>query len=145
MTVAKAYGLAMKSFLNKEVDFDTDTVKVMLCTATYVPNQDTAQYKSSVTNEVTGTNYTAGGIVVSGKQVVYTAASNTLMLDCTVDPVFSNVTITGIRYAVFYVDTGTPSTSPLLCYMDFETDQSVTAQNFTIVLPSTGILQLVAA
>lgn len=145
MTIAKAYGLVMKSMFNKEIDFDTDTVKVMLCTATYVPNQDTHQYKSSITNEVSGTGYTAGGVTVTGKTVTYTTATNTLMLDATTDPVFSTVTLTAIRYAVFYIDTGSSATSPLLCYMDFETDQAATAANLTIQLPASGILQVVAA
>ena len=145
MTIARAYGLAMKSMLNKEVDFDTDTVKVMLTTALYVPNQDTHQYKSSVTNEVSGTGYTAGGVTVTGKVVSYNAATNTLTLDATTDPAWTTVTLTDIRYAVFYVDTGSAATSPLLSYMDFETDQAATAENLTIQLPSSGILQLVAA
>lgn len=145
MTIARAYGLAMKSMFNKEIDFDTDTVKVMLCTSTYVPNQDTHQYKTSVTNEVAGTNYVAGGVTVTGKVVSYNATTNALTLDATTDPVFTNVTLTGIRYAVFYVDTGSAATSPLLCYMDFETNQSATAADFTITLPASGILQVVAA
>jgi hypothetical protein len=36
---AHAYGNAALKALNKEIDFDTDTVKVMLCTSAYTPNQ----------------------------------------------------------------------------------------------------------
>lgn len=132
----------MKSAFNKEIDFDTDTVKVMLCSATYSPNQDTHQYKNSVTNEVSGTGYTAGGATLSGKTVTYNAATNTFMMDATTDPSWATATVSGIRYAVFYIDTGSAATSPLLSYMDFETDQSVTAQLLTLVLPASGILQL---
>lgn len=56
--VGKAYGLFIKSLVNKEMNINTDTLKVMLCTSQYVPDQNAHQYKSSVTNElsvVTGT------------------------------------------------------------------------------------------
>ena len=69
------YGKAMLSILNKEVDLDTDTLKVMLCTSTYTPNQDTHQYKSDVTNEVSGTGYTATGLAARPDQVVITSPS----------------------------------------------------------------------
>ena len=58
---AHVYGLALKSLANKEITFPSDTLTVMLCTSSYVPNQDTDQYKSAVTGEVTRTGYTAGG------------------------------------------------------------------------------------
>lgn len=57
---SKLYGNVLLKALNKEVDWDSDTIKVMLTTSSYTPNQDTHIYKSSVTNEVTGTGYTAG-------------------------------------------------------------------------------------
>lgn len=140
---AKAYGLMLKSALNKEIDYDTDTVKVMLCTSSYSPNQDTHQYKSDVTNEVSGTGYTAGGTTLANKTVTYDAASNTLKLSCD-NPSWASATITA-HYAVFYVDTGTASTSPLLCYWDFGADVSASAGTFTLTIPTSGILSLTAA
>lgn len=145
MTIAKVYGLALQSILNKEVDFDSDTVKCLLTTSTYVPNQDTHRYRNQLTNEVTGTNYTTGGVTVSGKTVTYNTATNTLMLDATVDPSFTSVTIASFRYAIFYIDTGSSATSPLLAYIDFEADFAAAAQDVTIVLPATGIMSLTAA
>lgn len=144
MTIAKVYGPALQSMLNKEVDFDSDTVKCLLTTSSYVPSQDLHRYRSSISNEVTGTNYTTGGVAVSGKTVTYDTSTNTLNLD-SADPSFSSVTIASFRYAVFYVDTGNSATSPLLSYLDFEANFAVAAQDLTIVLPATGILQLTAA
>lgn len=137
------YGLALQSMLNKEIDFDSDTVKAMLCTSTYAPNQDTHRYKSSVTNEVTGTGYTAGGVTLANKTVVYTAATNTLALDAD-DPSWSTATITA-RYLVFYIDTGTASTSPVLAYVDFGADVSSTAGTFTYQIPAAGLATFTAA
>ena len=139
----KVYGLAQQSLANKEIDFDSDTVKVMLCTSSYTPDQDTHRYKSSVTNEVTGTGYTAGGATLASKTVSYDTSTNTLTLDAA-DPAWSASTITA-RYAVFYVSTGTDATSPLICYADFGADVSSTANTFTLTLNSAGLVTLTAA
>lgn len=145
MTFCKAYGLAAKSMLNKEIDYDTDAINVMLCAVGYVPNQDTHQYKSSVTNEITGTGYTAGGLALASKTVVYDATTNTLVLSAA-NPVWTTATFTGARIAVFYdAMPGTDATRPLLAYMDFEADWSPAAENFTIALPVDGLMHVVVA
>jgi hypothetical protein len=43
------------------IDLDTDTFKVMALTATYSENKDTHTKRSDLTNEVSGTGYSAGG------------------------------------------------------------------------------------
>lgn len=138
------YGLFQKSVWNKEIDIDTDTIKVMLCTSTYAPNQDTHQYKSSVTNEVTGTGYTAGGATLASTVVAYTAGTNTLNFDAA-DTVWSSSTITA-RYAVVYDSTpGTDATRPLICYVDFGADVVSSGGNFTIVWDTLGIISVTVA
>lgn len=47
------------------IDLDTDTFWVMATTATYAENKDTHTKRSDVTNEITGTGYTAGGQAVT--------------------------------------------------------------------------------
>lgn len=70
------YGQALAKALNKEIDFDTDSIKIMLTTSTYTPNFATHAYKSDVTNEVTGTGYTATGQVLSTPTMAYVAANS---------------------------------------------------------------------
>lgn len=141
---AKLYGLAMKSILNKEIDWDTDAIKVMLCTSTYTPNQDTHQYKSDVTNEVTGTGYTAGGATLTSCTSTYTAGTNTLTLDAA-DVSWPNSTIVA-RYAVIYDSTpATDATRPLLGYVDFDQNISTTAGTFSIVWDAAGLITATAA
>lgn len=140
---AKWYGNAFKAAFNKEVDWDTDTIKVALCTSTYTPDQDAHDYFNDITNEVTGTGYTAGGATLTSKTSTYTGASNTLSLDAA-DTSWAASTITA-RYAVIYVSTGTAATSPLLGYVDFDGDISSTAGAFTITWDAAGILTTTAA
>lgn len=135
---AKWYGLAFKSLFNKEIDIDTDTLKLMLCTSTYTPNQDTHQYKSSVTNEVTGTGYTAGGATVGSITVAYNTGTNVLSIDGA-DVTWSSSSITA-RYAVLYDSTpATDATRPLIGYVDFGADVTSTAANFAVVWDAAGI------
>jgi hypothetical protein len=135
---AKFYGLAFQSAFNKEIDFDSDTIKVMLCTSTYTPDQDTHRYKSSVTNEVTGTGYTAGGATLTTASLTYTAGTNVLKLDGD-DTSWGASTITA-RYAVIYDSTpATDATRPLIAYVDFGADVSSTAGIFQITWDSAGI------
>lgn len=141
---AKMYGKFLLSLANKEVDLDSDTLKVMLCTSSYTPDQDTHQYKSSVTNEVSGTGYTATGQALTSVTVGYDAPSNTLKLDAA-DPSWTSSTITA-RYAVFYDSTpSTDATRPLIAYVDFGADVISTAGTFTITLDAAGIVTIVAA
>lgn len=139
---AKMYGNALLKALNKEVNYITDTIKVMLCTSAYTPDQDTHIYKSSITGEVTGTGYTAGGATLSNKTMTYDGATNTITLDAS-DVVWANSTITA-RYAVIYDDTGTDSTSTLLGYIDFSEDKISSAGNFTITWDTAGIFAVIA-
>jgi hypothetical protein len=137
---AKWYGQALLKALNKEIDFDTDVIKVMLCTSAYVPDQDAHVYKDvSVTSEVTGTGYTAGGATLASKTIGYTAATNIIALDAA-DVTWAASTITA-RYAVIY-DDSPASSKPLLAYVDFGADQSSNNGNFTITWDANGILKV---
>lgn len=131
---AKLYGTYPAKAANKEIDWDSDTVKIALLTSSYTPDQDAHDYFNDLTNEVTGTGYTAGGATLSNKGASYNSGTNTWTF--TADPaVWSGSTITA-RYAVVYVSTGSGSTSPLICYIDFGADVSSTGAAFTITFSS---------
>jgi hypothetical protein len=141
---SKLYGQFLVKALNKEVDFDSDTIKVALLSSSYTPDQDAHDYFNDVSStEVTGTGYTTGGATLASKTVTYDSANNVIVLDAA-DVTWSSSTITA-RYAVVYDATGTSSTSALIGYVDFGSDQSSTNGNFTITWDSTGIVRLTVA
>ena len=141
---SKLYGNFLLKALNKEVDFDTDTIKVALLSSSYTPDQDAHDYYNDVsTYEVSGTGYTAGGNTLGSKTATYDSATNVIVLDAA-DTTWSSSTITA-RYAVVYDSTGTSSTSALIGYVDFGSDQSSTNGNFTITWDSTGIVRITVA
>jgi len=47
---SKLYGNFLKQALNKEIDWDSDTIKVALLSSSYTPNQDTHDYFDDVTS-----------------------------------------------------------------------------------------------
>lgn len=61
---ATAYNSFLYDALRGQIDLDTDSFKVMLTTSSYTEDVDTHTKRSDVTNEVTGTGYTAGGVAV---------------------------------------------------------------------------------
>lgn len=135
---AKFYGMAHFSAWNKEIDFNSDVIKVMLCTSAYVPDQDAHQYKSSVTGEVVGTGYTATGNTIGVPTITYTSATNVLKLDGN-DVSWPASTITA-RYAVVYDSTpATDATRPLVCYIDFGADVTSSGGSFDLVFDAAGI------
>lgn len=129
----------------RRVDWVNDSVKVSLHTVTYVPNQDTHDFFDDATNELpTAGGYTAGGVTLAGKTANYTGGTNTLSLDAN-DVSWTSATFTA-RIAVIYVDTaGASTTDPLLGYVDFGGDQTVSSGTFTIQWHVDGLLKLVAA
>lgn len=134
------YGLGMKNVQAGLVDLDSDTFKCMLTTSAYTPDQDAHQYRSSVTNEVAGAGYSAGGVTLSGVSLTYDTASNEIRLDFN-DPSWAAASFTA-RYAVVYKSRGgAAGADELLCFIDFGADQTVGGATFTIQLAATGLLK----
>jgi hypothetical protein len=55
----------MTGVTNGVWDWDTDTIKCALTTSTYTVDIDTHDFFNDVTNEITGTGYTAGGATLA--------------------------------------------------------------------------------
>lgn len=141
---AKFYGNVFACAFNKEIDFDSDSIKVLLVTSAYAFDQDAHKYKSSITNEVTGTGYTAGGATLASPTITYNAGTNLLVLDGA-DVSWANSTITA-RGAVIYDSTpATDATKPLIAFVDFGQDITSSGGNFTITWDATGIASISVA
>lgn len=134
------YNNFKKLIMNGGIDLDTDTIKVALVTSSYTPDQDVHDFFDDVTNEVSGTGYTAGGATLGSVTVTADNTDNEGVFDAA-DTSWTTATITA-RAAVIYKSTGTASTSALIAYVDFGSDKVSTAGTFTISWNSEGILNL---
>lgn len=126
--------------LSGNVDLDTDTIKVALVTSSYTFDQDAHHFFSDITNEITGTGYTAGGETMSGISITADDTNDLGKFDAN-NTTWSSATFT-FRGAVIYKDTGTASTSPLVAYIDFSTDQSASSEDVAIEWDTSGVFQL---
>lgn len=139
--VGKLYGLFFTALANKEHDLIDDTIKCMLTTSSYSPDQDAHNYKDDVTDEITGTGYAAGGATVAGKTITYTAATNKWVFDCN-DPSWPSSTLTA-RTAVFYNDTpASASAKGLIAYQQSDGDISTTNGTLTVQIAAAGLVEI---
>lgn len=145
MATSKMYLSLVQKAFNKEVDWDSDDIKVMLVSSAYSPNQDDHDYLDDVQAfEVTGTGYTAGGQSLAGKTSTLDKANNVVILDAN-DVTWSNSTITA-RYAVVYDNTGaTAAAKPLIGYLDLLADSASNNGNFVIQWDASGIVRITVA
>lgn len=123
--------------LNGAIDLDTDTLKVMLVTSSYTPSA-AHEFRSSVTNEVSGTGYTAGGQTLTNVLASTSGTDGVLDAD---NVTWSSSTITA-RAAVIYKDTGNASTDDLIAYVDFGSDQTTSNGDLTIQWSANGIIRV---
>ena len=134
---AQAYGKFVQHLLKGEIDFDTAAFKALIVNAAYVPNVDTHEFRSSITNEVTGTGYIAGGVALTGVTVTQDTINNRLVIDAA-DANFGIVTFTAGTRIVVYVNVGTAATDLLVSSHDFPAT-SPAAENFTYAWHADGI------
>lgn len=134
------YNAFKKNIMNGGIDLDTNTIKVMLVTLSYTPDQDTHEDRADVTNEVSGTGYSAGGATLANTAVTQDNTDNEGVFDAD-DVTWSSSSITA-RGAVLYKSTGTASTDLLICYLDFGSDKTSSSGNFTIQWNAEGIVNL---
>jgi len=122
------------------LDMDNDTFKCMLTLTGYTPNFETHTNKSDVTNEASGTGYTAGGETLTS--VAMTSSSDgtgTIKWDAD-DVSWTNSTLTAVTGAVIYDDTVT--NDRLIAYIDFGGSFSTTSGTFQIQWNASGIFTL---
>jgi hypothetical protein len=121
------------------IDFDTDVIKVMLTTVAYVPNIANHVYAISVTSEVVGTNYTTGGSQLTAPTLQENLGVVTFDAN-DVDWLVSLSGFTDARFAVLYKDTGLPSSSPLIGYIDLGSNVGNTITTLSLRWAASGIL-----
>ena len=132
MPISQAMATSFKvQILGGDFDFSSgtaDTFKIALFTSAATLGATTTAYSTS--NEVTGTNYVAGGntLTISANPA---STGTTAFLDFA-DTTWSNASITA-RGALIYKSGGG---DPAVAVLDFGSDKTSTAGDFTIVFPA---------
>jgi len=133
MAITQAMATSFKvEILGGDFDFSSGTAqtfKIALYTNAATLGATTTAY--SVTNEVSGTGYSAGGntLTISANP---TSTGTTAFLDFA-DTTWATATITA-RGALIYLANG--GTNPAIAVLDFGSDKTSTAGDFTIIFPA---------
>ena len=116
-----------KEIMLGEHDLDTNSIKLALYSSSASLSAGTTVYTTS--NEVVGTGYSAGGVVLTGIDV--TTDSSVAVVSIT-DAVVTASTITA-RGALIY---NSSNSNKAIAVFDFGADKTSTAGDFTIQFPS---------
>lgn len=118
------YDYCRQRFLEAQINWMTDTVKVILVsTSAYTPQTAVHQYLA----DVPVSSRIAGPVTLTAKATTGGAAD---AADCT----FSSVSGATINAIVIYKDTGTEATSPLIAYIDTATGLPITPNGGDIIV-----------
>jgi hypothetical protein len=112
------------------IDLDTDTFKFMLVTSSYAPDQAVHDRRNDVTNEVTGTGYTAGGATCTLTVTKDTTNKKQILTVGSVN--WPTSTITARRGILYKSRGGASSADELVLVNDFEANIVTTAQTFVV-------------
>lgn len=134
------YNYAKAELLRGHIALDSDTIKVALVTSSYTPDIDTHENFDDITNEVSGTGYTAGGATLANKAVTKDTGDDEGVFDAD-DVTWGSATITA-RAAIVYRSSGVAATSQLIAYIDFAEDKSSSGGDFVMQWNAEGILNL---
>lgn len=130
------YNSMMRDVVTGAIDFDTDTnFYMMLVTSSYTPSKSHDR-KNDITNEVSGTGYTAGGNACSVSVAATDNTNNDVEISFTVTS-WTSATITA-RGGVIYKRAGTlgvdDASMPLVGYVDFGGNVTSTNGTFAVTI-----------
>jgi len=137
------YGKFAQKLLEGVFDFTSDSIYCALVTSSYTPDVDTHEFFDDITNEITGTGYTANGVALTSVSVSYDSVDNEAVLDAD-DATWATSTLTA-RGAVIYKRDGADSNSPLIRYIDFGQDEQSLVSTFSVVFDAEGIINLIVS
>lgn len=137
MTMASGFfGITLEDALDAtalDPNLDGDTVTLALVTDTYTPNFNTHDQYADVTNEVSGTGYSAGGNNLDSQ--TWATSGGAVTYD-TADEAWTSSTFSSVRGGVGYDNTLTGD--PLLWTATAGADYSVTSGTFTYQVAAAG-------
>jgi len=126
------YNSMMRDVVVGSVDFDTDTFKMMLVTSSYSASKSHAK-RNEVTNEVSGTGYTAGGNACSVTVAATDNTNNDVEISFSVTS-WTSATITARAGVIYKSRGGLSSADELVGYVDFGGDVTSTNGTFAVTI-----------
>lgn len=128
------YNSAIRDTSVGNIDFDTDTFKMMLVTSTYTASKSHAK-RSDITNEVSGTGYTAGGNAAACTVAATDNVNNDVEITFSITS-WTSATITARAGVIYKSRGGLATADELVGYVDFTSDTTSTNGTFAVTISS---------
>lgn len=127
------YNSLVDDLVKANINFNYDTIKMMLVTSSYVADKDNHSKRSSVTNEVANSNgYTAGG-----KNITVTTTKDLVNdredIEFTIPP-WTSSNITARAGIIYKSRGGLSSDDELVSYIDFGSNFTSTNGTFLVTI-----------
>jgi hypothetical protein len=120
------------------ITFGTHSFKAMLVTDSYTPSL-AHNRRDDITNEITGTGYTSGGITAT-PTVTLNTTLHRLEITWSVTT-WTSVTITARGVVIYRSRGGAASADELVAAWTFGADVSITAGDYTVTIPEPMVFQ----
>ena len=128
------YNSAIRDASVGNIDFDTDTFKMMLVTSTYTASKSHSK-RSDITNEVSGTGYTAGGNAAACTVAATDNVNNDVEITFSITS-WTSATITARAGVIYKSRGGLATADELVGYVDFTSDTTSTNGTFAVTISS---------
>ena len=122
------YDSVLNDLARGNIDFDSDSYKIMLVTSGYTAVKASHDKRDDVTNEITGTGYTAGGSAIvctltddTAKKILTFAATS-----------WATASFTAAAAVIYKARGGASSADELIAYLDFNGSVSASASTFSV-------------
>ena len=134
---AARYGKVGKNLMNGNIAVKVNGIKIIFLKASYTPNMDTHEtitHLDLANNEVDGSVYTAGGLLVDAEDITetYVAGSKHTKYSCPDQVLDNETTDAGIKYIAF----ADRVTGYLLSLQTQDTAQQPSGQQYKLKIAS---------
>ena len=138
ITSSGLYGLSLEKALIDTLgeSWEAEDNRVLMVTDTYTPDFNAHDFYADITNEVTGTGYTAGGELLTTTEI--TLSGGVLTFDAA-DVAWTTSTIANAMAGVLKTTVSGSATDQLILLSDFVTAASSSGGTFTIQWSASGI------
>ena len=125
------FNSAVEDEANGNIDYGSDTFKMMLVTSSYTADKDAHEKRDDVTNEVAnGNGYTTGGVTVTCTVAKDNATDKTTLTFAAGN--WTSSTITAAAAVIYKSRGGASSADELVFYNDFGGDVSSSNTTFAV-------------
>lgn len=120
------------------INFGSDSFKMMLVTGSYSPSKNHSK-RSDITNEISGTGYSSGGIATTPTVGAVDTTTNTVAVTFSAST-WTSATFSANGAVIYKARGGSSSSDELIMFIDFGQSLTITSGDFTVTVDSPWVI-----